>query len=288
MKEMICGIIVTYNCDSNFVDTLNSVINQVDKLIIVDNGSSEDTIKMLKNLNEKYHFKLYCCNKNIGIAAALNIGVKYSIDNGYEWILTLDHDSVLKQDMVEKLLKRYHELHNEERKKVVSLLPRYILEGIEDKNISNEKVRYVEAGITSGNFVKKEAFEQVGLFEEKLFIDYVDYDFCYRIIEKGLKIVEVSDAIMYHKLGEISSKNLLNAKFNVTNHNPIRRYYMTINRFYCWNKYKDIVSENIKYDKMCAAKETVKILLFEEDKFEKMKMKIKGVHDYKKDKYGKI
>ena len=63
---------------------------------------------------------------------------------------------------------------------------------------------------------------------------------------------------------------------------------MTRNRLYCWDKYKKVVPNSVKHDKKCAAKETVKIVFFEDDKFNKMKMIAKGVYDYNKDKYGKI
>ena len=80
----------------------------------------------------------------------------------------------------------------------------------------------------------------------------------------------------------------MNKEVTFTNHNDTRRYYITRNRLYCWDKYKNIVPNSVKSDKICATKETVKIVLFENDKLKKLKMIAKGIHDYNKDRYGKI
>lgn len=291
MKNTVCAVIITYNCDENFLNTFNSVVNQVGKIVIVDNGSNKNTINMLKNIEKENDVQLILCEENLGIAAALNKGVKYALNNGYDWIITLDHDSNLKDDMVMKLLKGYNSLNDIEKEKVVSLLPRYIELGLNvDKQLNKEQeyIKYIEGGITSGNIVSRKAFEEVGLFDEKLFIDFVDYDFCFRIKEHGYDIVEVSDAILFHRIGETKEGRFFFKKVSATNHSPVRRYYITRNRIYCWKKYKNIVPESIKFDKSCALKETIKILLYEEKKFNKIKMIFKGIHDSNKGIFGKF
>ena len=317
MNNKICATIITYNCGESFIDTFNSINCQVDKIVIVDNGSEEKTIKVLNELKSKYPIEVIFCGENLGIAAALNKGVKYALENGYDWVMTLDHDSNLKEDMAEKLLNAYYRIDEEKRKKVVSLLPRYIELGLDqerqDARYTNKDIAYVEGGITSGNLVKEllaahqpdrkpyidailkklkenvlKAFEEVGYFDEKLFIDFVDYDFCFRIKEKGLDIVEVADAILYHRIGDTKSGRFFFKKVSATNHSPTRRYYITRNRIYCWKKYKGIVDNSIKFDKSCAVKEAVKILLYEEDKILKMKMIAKGIRDAKNNTFGKI
>ena len=50
MKDKICATIITYNCGESFINTFNSVYNQVNKIVIVDNGSEKTTIDLLKRL----------------------------------------------------------------------------------------------------------------------------------------------------------------------------------------------------------------------------------------------
>lgn len=292
MNDKICATIITYNSGEGFINTFNSVYNQVNKIVIVDNGSEKTTIDLLERLKKEYPIELILCKENLGIAAALNKGVKYALDNGYDWVMTLDHDSNLKEDMAKKLLEAYYRIDEEKRRKVVSLLPRYIELGLDrerqDARYTNTDIQYVEGGITSGNLVNRKAFEEVGYFDEKLFIDFVDYDFCFRIKEKGLDIVEVANAILYHRIGETKSGRFFFKKVSATNHSPSRRYYITRNRIYCWKKYKGIVDDSIRFDKSCAVKEAVKILLYEENKLLKVKMIVKGIKDAKRNKFGKI
>ena len=57
MKNKVCCIVVTYNIGYSFYKCFNSIINQVDKVVIVDNGSGDETQKVLKDLqkNNKTH-----------------------------------------------------------------------------------------------------------------------------------------------------------------------------------------------------------------------------------------
>lgn len=291
MNNKVCAVFVTYNCEEDFYNTFNSVVKQVEKIVIVDNGSGEKTISILEDIKKNNDVELILCGDNLGIAAALNKGVKYALDNNYEWIITLDHDSNLKEDMVAKLLSTYEGLSKDEKDKIVSLLPRYIELGLNVEkqlnDVDNEPFKYIDGGITSGNIVNRRAFEDIGLFDEKLFIDFVDYDFCFRLIEKGWKIIEVRDAILFHRIGNTKSGRFFFKKVSTTNHSPTRRYYITRNRMYCWKKYGNVVPDEIKFDKGCCFKEAVKILLYEDHKFTKMKMIYKGIKDVNKNHFGK-
>ena len=92
----------------------------------------------------------------------------------------------------------------------------------------------------------------------------------------------------YHSLGESQSVKSIFGKFNTSNHSALRRYYMTRNRFYIWEKYKDLNSFTLNRDKKLFKKEFIKIILGEKDKVNKIKMVFKGYKDYKKGIRGKL
>ena len=48
MKNKVCASIITYNIDEKIVEVVNSIINQVERLVIVDNASNLQTIKLLE------------------------------------------------------------------------------------------------------------------------------------------------------------------------------------------------------------------------------------------------
>ena len=287
----ICAIIVTYNCDKNFYSCFASVYNAVSKVVIVDNGSREETLSILYDIKKKFDIELILNKENLGIASALNKGANYAIENNFDWIITLDHDSKLTNEMIGKMLNTYYSIGAEERNKIASIVPIYLEESMVNNTCylnKKDKYEYIENGITSGNIVKVSVIRNIGFCEEKLFIDYVDYDFCCKLIEHGYKIIQVNEAILLHNLGETKRLYFFGKKVEFSNHSYIRRYYITRNRLFVWNRYKNITPNFIKLDKISSIKELVKIILFEKDKLLKLRMILKGYHDYKNNIYGKI
>lgn len=289
MMCKVAAIIVSYNPDSNLFDSINLLLNQVEKVIIVDNGSKEKYVKYIKSINED-KIEIILNKENLGIATALNIGVRKALENGYEWILTMDQDSKSSPDMVKKMFNVYNSINREERKDILSIFPNFVDERIQsiEENSNMNSYEYVDADITSGNLLRKEVFEKVGFFDDSLFIDLVDTDFCMRLNEKGIKMIKIRDAVLYHSLGESKTIKGILGSFNTSNHSALRRYYMTRNRFYIWEKYKGLNSFTLNRDKKLFKKEFVKIILGEKDKVNKIKMVLRGYKDYKKGIKGKL
>lgn len=285
----VAAIIVSYNPDSNLFDSINLLLNQVEKVIIVDNGSKEKYVKYIKSINED-KIEIILNKENLGVATALNIGVIKALENGYEWILTMDQDSKASPDMVKKMFNVYNSINREERKDILSIFPNFVDERIQsiEENSNMNSYEYVDADITSGNLLRKEVFEKVGFFDDSLFIDLVDTDFCMRLNEKGIKMIKIRDAVLYHSLGESKTIKGILGSFNTSNHSALRRYYMTRNRFYIWEKYKGLNSFTLNRDKKLFKKEFVKIILGEKDKVNKIKMVLRGYKDYKKGIKGKL
>lgn len=291
MNKVAC-IIVSYNPDNRIIDCFNSLINQVDKIYLVDNGSKKESLEVLNNLKDSFKDKvdLILNKENLGIATALNIGVKKALEDNYEWILTMDQDSKADKSMISTMIKTYLNINEDERREILSIFPTFVderIESLEDKSNIKE-YEYVDAEITSGNLLRREAFDKVGFFDDSLFIDLVDTDFCMRLNEKSIRMIKVSDAILYHNLGESRGIKTLFGKFNTSNHSALRRYYMTRNRFYTWEKYKNLDSFTLNRDKLLFKKEFVKIILGEKDKINKVKMIFRGYRDYKKGIRGKL
>lgn len=289
----VAAVIITYNVENNFKNRINKLKGKVDEIIIVDNGSKPETISMLKELEKK--ITIIYLEKNKGIAYALNKGIKYSIEKGYDWVLTLDHDSIVTDDMIENMLKCYENFDKDLKEKVAMLVPVHVEEKEYQNNsvISNEEKLskpYIEVltEITSGALTKADVYKNVGLYDEKLFIDLVDHDYCLSLNKKGFKVIQVNSAVLIHNLGESVKKNVLGLKMIPTNHSPLRRYYMSRNRHYIWDKYKKDFPAWVLTDKRRFITENLKIILFEDRKIEKFKYIKKGIKDYKSNIFGKF
>ena len=288
----VAAVIITYNVENDFKERINKLKGKVDEIIVVDNGSKAETINMLKEL-EKEVTVIYL-EDNKGIASALNKGIKYSIEKGYNWILTLDHDSIITDNMIKNMLTCYEGLNNELKEKVAMLVPVHVEEKEyqNGSNINEEKDSnsYIEVltEITSGALTKAEIYKNVGMYDEKLFIDLVDHDYCLSLNKKGFKIIQVNNATLIHNLGESVRKSILGLKMIPTNHSPLRRYYMSRNRHYIWEKYKEDFPSWVLTDKRRFITENLKIVLFEDNKIEKFKYIKKGIKDYRNNIFGKF
>lgn len=287
----VAAVIITYNVENDFENRINKIKGKVDEIIVVDNGSNSETISMLKKLEKE--ITIIYLEENKGIAYALNRGIEYSIEKGYGWILTLDHDSIVTDDMIRNMLKCYESFDEELKEKVAMLVPVHVEEKEYQSSGDKEKISkpYIEVltEITSGALTKADIYNNVGLYDEKLFIDLVDHDYCLSLKRKGFKIIQVNSAVLIHNLGESIKKNILGLiKMIPTNHSPLRRYYMSRNRHYIWDKYKEDFPSWVLTDKRRFITENLKIILFEDRKIEKFKYIKKGIKDYKNNIFGKF
>lgn len=283
MKDKVCVLIITYNIDEKILEVTNSIINEVESLIIVDNGSSPQTIKLLKQLSKNQIVNVIFNEENCGIAKALNQGVKFAKENKYDWILTLDHDSVCEKDMIKNMLSCVNAYENREN---IGILAPRIFETHKQDFISNKKhkdYKYIKVKdcIQSGSLIKLDVFDKIGYFNEDLFIYHVDFDFCQRLLKAKYDIVQCNNVIMYHEEGYKIPKKFLGRKVFYNNYSSPAIYYITRNTIYMCKTY------NIIYVKR-VIKDFLFILLFDKKKKERLSYFFKGIYDGFLNKYGKL
>ena len=126
MTTNIGAIIITYNIGYRIKENIKELKQQVKEIIIVDNGSTEDTIHVLDELNELEQITVIKLNENKGIAYALNIGIDYALMEGYQWILTLDHDSIVTKNMLNEMISVYDQMTNQAE--IAMITPNHIEE----------------------------------------------------------------------------------------------------------------------------------------------------------------
>ena len=290
-NKIIGAVIVSYNCDQNILNSINKIKNKVKRVIIVDNGSQQNSINLLKNIKES-NIEIIYNKKNLGIATALNIGVKKCIDYECKWVLTLDQDSICEDNMIENMLKYYYSLDITQREKVGILAPKHIKVLDVEKyklvldNKSNITGKEIIAEITSGNLVNINVFEKCGYFKEELFIDYVDFEYCLRIREYGFKIFIINQSILIHTLGVPKKIKLLNKELIYSTHSEIRHYYIARNRLYVWKNYFNKEFTWVFMDFLKMNRDLIKLIVLEDNTIKKLKYIRLGILDYFNNKYG--
>lgn len=277
---MIAAVVVLYNPDKNIVENINSYIDCVEKIYVIDNSNFSNA-SLFQALPFAHKLE-YVFNKgNLGIAKALNIGCELAIQQDMKWVLTMDQDSKF-LNLNATIISQIYKMKDD---KIALYYPNYLIEGIiYDKYIKENNAPIVV--MTSGNFINLSIYKSIAGYEDKLFIDYVDIDYCLKIKAAGHKIALLPDAILVHELGQSMHVSFLSIKAIVTNHSSLRRYYITRNRLYVNKKHKNISTVFNKTEKRIFINDILKIILFEDDKILKFKSIIKGYLDYRNNKFG--
>jgi rhamnosyltransferase len=302
-REEVCAVIVTYNPGSGVVSTYRSIVGQVSRIIIVDNGSDDATLDVLRKLQfgQPEVTELILNRTNIGVASALNQGVERAVALGFPWVLTMDHDSVADPNMVENLIRCWTEHPERNLVKIVAaryfdinsdFLPHFpIYKGLWPKlRIFTPQESVIETMdiITSGNLVRVDVFRDVGFFNEELFIDAVDIEFCMRLANAGYKIVVSRDALLKHQLGNATTGSILGRKIITLNHSPLRRYYIARNRIYTIKRFfLEYPSFGFFFIREFFF-DFLRILLIEDSKGMKLSMIFRGILDGVKGRMGKM
>jgi len=232
-KKKICAGIVLYNPKENrLTENINAILPQVSWLILIDNASNNIAL-ILNKWGNNPKIKIIRNFSNVGIAKALNQMCETASLEKYEWILTLDQDSVCPSNLIESFL-RYTVYKN-----IGVVCPRFEL-NIENLSLKKYTTdfEFVDYCITSASLTNLCAWSKSGKFDEWMFIDCVDYDFCLKLKNIGYKIIRVNNVVINHEVGNPEKKRLFwGWEIVLHNHSPLRNYYISRNTIYILKKY---------------------------------------------------
>ena len=236
-----CAICITYNPDhETLLKVVASCAHQVEKVYIIDNGSS----LFIGHFDGFGNIENIFLGENRGIAAAINIGINQARLDDYKYILLLDQDSIVPKDMVNDYLKLMGDLLSSTRQSVAALGPRYQdprtggmsffvrFKWFRNSYLSNpNNSPFVQTDflISSGSFFPVEIFDKVGMFDERLFIDHVDTEWCLRAASNGFKFFGIWNVVMEHMIGEGGVNLWLFRWLTQPLHKPFRVYYIVRN-----------------------------------------------------------
>ena len=137
----------------------------------------------------------------------------------------------------------------------------------------------VDRCITSATLMNTEVANEIGNFDEKMFIDYVDFEYCIRLRKNGYKMIKVNETELLHELGNTVTKSFLGRTIQVLNHSPLRKYYYVRNIVYTYRKHRDVLPKFYCVKPIVGM--YIKTMFFEENKKEKLKKMNQGFRDGK-------
>jgi len=304
-------IILNWNGWQDTLECLDSLA-KIDypnyEIIVVDNGSIDESLAKLKVQNEKLkianqNFKIIENKENLGFAGGNNVGIKYALKNGADYILLLNNDTLVEPDFLSELVKI-----GENDKKIGLIGPKiyfylsdkpprvwfaggkinwlktrgsHLKYGQADEeykilgSLSHQKTDYLTGCCL---LIKVEVIEKIGVLSEDYFLYYEDTDYCLRAQESGWQCVYAPYAAIWHKISQ-SSKEL----------SPAYIYYHARNGLMLAKKHDSFGKIILVYlfGLYLALKQIIKYI-FMPPKRQWAKMVLLGIFDFYKGKTGKI
>jgi rhamnosyltransferase len=234
------AVIVTYNPDlERLALSLNSLVDQTSRVVIVDNGSKN--LDELRALSARYStVNILALEENRGIATGFNTGIAHLAKDGGlpSWVLTTDQDSVLHTGAIKAMLTSLQKLDEVTRRRCGILAAAWEVRRPSHRWLARRAATALNLGgigefqerlsvISSGNLVRRELLEEVS-YQDDLFIDHVDSAFCAATRKRGWLVCESRALLMEHRVGtDIEYRGRERSYENVQ-----RLYYMTRNSTY--------------------------------------------------------
>ena len=223
----VAAVIVTYNGFDYLKNCINAVRTQtlkLDKIIVVDNYSTDGTTEWLNKQNDLYHI----LQPNSGSAGGQYTGIKIAFGMNFDWVWCLDQDIIPKSDALEKMLGSY-----EAGSENTGFLSSLVLD--KEDNISYINVPYIRnfneildsilkgknLPVISSSFgsllVSRQAVEKIGFPNKDFFLWGDDVEYTMRIIQNGFKGYLVMSSVVVHdqeenKISPFPSMDINNKK----------------------------------------------------------------------------
>lgn len=223
MKMSTAVVIPNWNGEENLSSCLDSLLNQscATEIIVVENGSTDRSLTILSSKYETV--TVLAQSKNLGFAGGVNIGLRYAIEKGYEYVALFNNDAVANINWLEHLIKQL-DLHSDVGITTCKLLttdkiaidssgelytswglpyPR----GRDERDLSKYDNELEIFGASGGaSLYRIEMLKEIGLFDEDFFAYYEDVDLSFRAQLAGWKVRYEPKAEAYHQIGATSGK----------------------------------------------------------------------------------
>jgi rhamnosyltransferase len=244
----VCAIVVTYQPDVDLLrEVIEAIVPQVAGTVVVNNATKCAELDALTGKWAREGVVVIGSERNVGLAAGLNLGIAHARAAGFEFVLLLDQDSVASPDMVRTLLDNHEALSRRVRVGAVgaqfidprngSVAPFVRIGFPFNRKLQGGHGQQVECDflISSGSLLPLRVIDDVGAMDASLFIDNIDLDWSFRARAAGYALYGICDARMRHSIGD----ELLQAwwtRKGIFIHSPTRLYYLMRNRLLLYRR----------------------------------------------------
>ena len=284
MLKKIAGCVILYNPEKSDLENIKTYVSKVEQLYVFDNTEGKSNKDFFKNYENVQYFS---DAENQGLPKRLNAACKIAINEGFDFLLTMDQDSSFDNKNIDLYFENVASFKEKEKVAVFGL--EYNLNDLKKEIPNFIEIDHV---ITSAAIMNLSLFYEIGGFDENLFIDCVDIDYCYAELSKGLKTIKFTNLFFNHSLGETHRRGSVTSlylfKKNVTIHSPLRLYYIYRNLLYLEAKHKNNLPEIVIKLKKNYKRHLKRSLKYSEKFFQACKYIVQAKRDFRTNKMGKI
>ena len=232
----IVAVVVCYHPEPIKLLALSQALYEEQVPVVWINNGPSGSLNVIKTHAVTETLEL---GQNMGVAAALNRGFEWAIQNDFDAVATFDQDSCPDHQMVSQLRAAWTQAIQSSSNlgaigpATVDQLSGQVMftyapyNWLRNRFLPKEYKAYVvDHLITSGCITPCHVWQDVGPMNEGLFIDWVDNEWCARARRKNYELLMVGGVKMNHSIGE-SSMPLLWRRFHL--HQPLRHYYLMRN-----------------------------------------------------------
>ena len=275
-------VILNWNGYKDTIECLESVSkvepeNYELHVVVIDNASTDNSVDKIMNFKtHKLEFNILTNKKNIGFAGGNNVGIKYSLEKGADYIMLLNNDTVIDKDLISGLLRTFREdikigvvspkiyfapgfeFHkNRHKKNDLGKVIWYAGGDINWRNVYGvnhgvdevdkgqyEKTLSTDFATGACAFFNAKAIKDIGLLDERYYLYLEDADISQRMKKAGWKVLYSPNGFLWHKVAQSSAIG-----------SELNDYFITRNRMLFGLKYAQLRT------KSALVRESIKLLI---------------------------
>lgn len=198
----VFAVIVLYKPQMERLKRLTGLLEkQVEGIVLVDNTDDDSHLSdAVVRLGDRV--KTIALGRNTGIGFALNRGIEFCLSQGARFVVSFDQDSCVSENFIEDLKCSYL-ASSVQFGEVACVGPNPVRSDGTSyyQNVNVQDYIVLPELITSGSLFPAHVFQEIGLFREDLFIDWVDFEWCWRASSRGYVSIMATNVVMDHTVG---------------------------------------------------------------------------------------
>ncbi|HBW21908.1 MAG: hypothetical protein A2X28_02080 [Elusimicrobia bacterium GWA2_56_46] len=218
-QPIVFIVLLNWNRPQDTLDCIASLRKRPyhnSRIVVVDNGSIDDSVERIRNAGG--NLVLLESGTNLGFTGGNNLGMQYALDNGADYIFVLNNDTLVVDDVIETMVGAAEsDSHIGIVTPKICFHPQCNLIWFGGAEFNSCSMTGRCVGYTQEDYgqfdaaqdvpwatgcamlIRRSVIESVGYFCDDYFAVFEDLDYCFRVVNRGYRIVYSPSAVVWHK-----------------------------------------------------------------------------------------